>query len=397
MDDERSLLELLDDDVTDYGLRDWRARNGRLFSILADMRLVDRSVVPQAVVEHLMNALINVRVGAANDPQNAGHVRAQNENVIHFSLAANVDSEITTVALVAGFVHDMNKSLGERLRRDEYAVTTTDGTRLDAMTTLAQLVGLNHLGDRTRAAIEHAVTEIPAFDRSVGERVDRCIIHHGLGSSRFIRDLIEGNNPWWGHEFVDQESGAKKLVHPPQPPPTLESLVHDLADSAQQMQAGGAWLLKYPSGYWVDSGRSYGDMFSGESSSKESGPIPMSLKLQIAVETATCLDLIATAVRQEVIDAEMRIKLEGALDMAAAGSRAWVDDDPESLAREEGSSVYHDIGRERGISAAAAKKMLDETHVGTQQARDLDDLIWRSSRRVESERAQGLAARISRR
>ncbi|MCK6544789.1 hypothetical protein L6R52_02905 [Myxococcota bacterium] len=390
----RSLVRLLDDDLDHYTVHDWRVRNLRLYDELVDLGFVDPHVVPAEAHRFLTEALIQVMNGAATDPQNAGHVRAQNENILHFGLAARVPKRTLTIALAAGFIHDLNKAMGEPLRQDELGVRDVRGRLVPMMTTMAQIVGLNHLGERTRSTLA-AATRLSkgALDREVFAAIDRCIVHHGLGSSRFIRELVAGKNPWWGEEFVDPVTGVQKLVHPAQPPLTLESVIHDLADSTQQMQGGAAWLMKYPAGFWRGSGRSLADMLSGGDPDADAA-VPMSLRLQIDVETATCREIIVSAEAANIIDAALAVKLLDAVGEATRSSRQWIEDDAEYLADRDGESVYHDLGRALGVAPETARDKLAATISGTPEADELETVLWRSGRRVDLQRARDLAHRI---
>lgn len=383
-------LALLDEDVAGYSLADWRARNLRLYDILVALGLLDPELVPRNTVSHLVHRLINLRVGACNDPQNAGHVRAQNENVLLFGIAADVPVRTLTLALVAGFVHDLNKAFREPLREDALAVGTGDGGRLALMSSLGQIVGLNHLGDRTRREF-YAATRLSdgAIAPEIAHALDMVVVHHGLGSSQFIRDLIKGENAWWGSEFVDPSSGEAKIVHPAQPELTLESVVHDLADSAQQMQGGVAWLLKYPAGYWRASQRSYTQMLTGEPADA-TADVPMSLLGQIVVEEATCRDIIATGLKTGVVAPDQASAFERALAASIAPSKAWVNGDPEVLEDADGETVYHDVGRALGISAVEAKARLEHAAPGSSEGDEVEDLIWASGRKLDSLRAKML-------
>jgi hypothetical protein len=388
--DASDIVELLDDDVVNYSLKAWQKRNLKFYDLLAERKLVDPSIVTPEAQRRLTEALIHYRVGAAIDPQNAGHVRAQNENVVHFGIAAGVSQETLTIAITAGFIHDLNKAIGEPLRHDEWAVRNDKGDIVPVMTTVAQAVGLNHLGARTRRALDDAVHSKGGFSIEIADRIDRCIIHHGLGSSQFIRDLIDGKNPWWGSEFVDA-AGVRKLLHPAQPPLTVESVIHDLADSTQQMQGGGAWMMKYPSGFWAGSGRSFAEMLSG---SVDDGEVPMSLRRQIEVETLTCHEIIADAQSAGLIDGDRARLLRNAVAEAISWSAEWIDDTEEHLQHAAGRSVYHDLGRRLGLSPHAARSRLRAASPGTPAGDVLEDLIWESGRRVDSDRAAGLAKLI---
>lgn len=389
------LFALLDEDVAGYSLADWRARNLSLYDQLVRRGHLDPEIVPRGALEYLLQRLLHLRVGASTDPQNAGHVRAQNENVLHFGLRARVPRPVLTVALSAGFIHDLNKAFREPLRADEFAVRDGQGQVVPLMLTMAQIVGLNHLGDRTRRELL-AATRLGegALAPNVAQQIDRCIVHHGLGSSRFIRDLVDGHNAWWGDEFVDPTTGARKLVHPPQPELTLASVVHDLADSTQQMQGGVAWLMKYPAGYWRGLGRSYADMLTGRAEDRAAS-VPMSLTHQIEVEAATCREIVAAGEGAGVVDAAYAAAFARALDEAIAPSLAWVSADEAVLAAPEGETVYHDVAAALGTSPLEARGRLEAAAPGTAEGDALEDVIWSSGRRLDSKRARLLTDLIA--
>lgn len=391
-----SLVELLDDQLDEYTVGDWRARNVRLVELLAELGLYDPHAVPYEAHRLLTDSLIHVLNGAATDPQNAGHVRAQNENVLHYGLAAKVPKLALTIALEAGMIHDLNKAMGEPLRQDAFAVRDPSGKPLRLMTTMAQIVGLNHLGERTRTALESATKlNAGALDAEIAQQIDRTVIHHGIGSSRFIQDLLSGKNPWWGEEFVDPSSQAKKLIHPDQPENSIESVIHDLADSTQQMQGGAAWLMKYPAGFWRASGRSLADMLSsGNVESSTLGSVPLSLRLQIAVESATCEDIIIVAEEAKIIDPVRGRALRKAVDEATDSSALWIEDNPSYLADPSGVSVYHDVGRSLGVRPEEALAKLKRAVAGSPEANELEPLVWESGRRVDLDRARALAHKI---
>lgn len=391
---KRSIVDLLDDDVSLYTLADWRLRNLSFYECLVESGLIDTEVVSFEAHKMLTDALIRVSVGASTDPQNAGHVRAQNENVVHYALAADVDKEPFTIALSAGFIHDLNKAFGEPLRTDEFAVRNEQGRIVTSMTTMAQIVGLNHLGERTRRSIS-ATTRLPkgAIAPEIAKRIDRCIVHHGLGSSRFIQDLVDGKNAWWGNEFVDEATGTRKLIHPEQPPLTLESVIHDLADSTQQMQGGAAWLIKYPSGFWRASGRSYFDMLSGEHHAYDGG-IAMSLAGQIEVETDTCREIIDQAKSEGIVTDELAERLSKAVREATIGSIRWHDHSEDYLAKDDGESVYHDIANALDITRDEALLRMKSAVPGTPEGDAIEDVIWNAGRKLDRRRARDLAHRI---
>lgn len=385
------LLHLLDDDPAHLSVAEWRERNLLLYTELVRRRLFDPKTVPVAAHRFLTDALINESNPAATDPLNAGHVRAQNANVIHYALALGLAPSRLAIALEAAFIHDLNKSVGEGLRRDRYAVRRHDGRRVEQQETVAACVGLNHLGERTRAALLRA-TKLPAgrLRPEVAEAIDRCIIHHGLGSSRFIQRLMDGDNEWWGSEFVDPRTGTRLLVHPPMPPLTLESVVHDLADSTQQMQGGVAWLLKYPEGFWREAGLSYWQMLSDPEAEAGRG-VAGSLARQIILESATSESIILDARSDLELSVSETRALGRALERAIRSTREWIDDRPEHLARPAGRSVYHDVARALGGTPKRARAKLEKQGPGHP---GLDAVVWRSARALDLRRIRALARTI---
>lgn len=358
-----------------------------MYSVLVECGAVDPEVVSVPVVEFLVDRLVNARVGAALDLQNAGHIRAQNENVVYFGLCSGVGREALTIALVAGLIHDLNKAFRESLREDRFAVTDGDGRMLREMATEAQVVGLNHLGERTRRALQDA-TELPsdALAVEVAEAIDLCIVHHGLGASRFIRELIAGVNPWWGHEFVDPKTKARRLYHPPQPPLSVASVLHDLADSTQQMQAGLAWLMKYPVGYWSGSGRSFAEMLSG--SPGDDGPIPLSLRRQIEVETETSRAIIREGEAEALLSDREARRLFEALDRAMASSRRWVETPADGGVV---GTVYAEVARVLGVTVEETYAQMSRLGPGDVGTGPLEAAIWDVAKGLDSERAVTLA------
>ncbi len=180
-----ALTTLFDDDPVEFTVEEWRARNLALYAELEVRGLIDPRVVSFQAHRFLTEALIREDNPAATDPQNAGHVRAQNENILHFGLALGVSRACLTLAMEAGCIHDLNKSVGAPLRRDRFAVRTGAGEVHPAMRTIAESVGLNHLGEGTRFFL-HQATRLPsgALESDVARAIDACIVHHGLGSSR---------------------------------------------------------------------------------------------------------------------------------------------------------------------------------------------------------------------
>ena len=388
-----ALRDLLDDDPSSFTLPDWRRRNVALYRVLVDRGLIEPAVVSLEAHEFLNNHLIRHRVGAANDTQNAGHVRAQNENIIHYALAIGAAADVVSISLQAGFIHDLNKAFGEPLRSDRYGPCDQRGRPIRAMTTMAQIVGLNHLGERTRRLLDRTTRlERAPLAPEVARAIDQCIVHHGLGSSQFIRNLVDGDNPWWGAEFVDPHTGIRRLLHPEPPPMTLATVLHDLADSTQQMQGGSAWLMKYPSGYWRASGRPYAAMLSAFDAGDHG--IRMSLAKQIEEESQTCLGIITEARAKGLLTVEQSQALHRAVDAAARPSIDWVSDDPGLLEEPHGVSAYHDVARALGISAVQAQEKLRNTLPGTPEGDRIEEALWSSGRRVDLRRVELLTAAI---
>ena len=391
--DAAALRDLLDDDPSSFTLADWRQRNAALYRVLVDRGLLEPTVVSLEAHEFLNNHLIRHRVGAANDTQNAGHVRAQNENIVHYALAIDAPPEVVSISLQAGFIHDLNKAFGEPLRSDRFAPCDQRGRPIRAMTTMAQIVGLNHLGERTRRLLEQSTRlERLSLAPEIAEAIDHCIVHHGLGSSQFIRNLVDGDNPWWGAEFVDPHTGIRRLLHPEPPPMTLATVLHDLADSTQQMQGGAAWLMKYPSGYWRASGRPYAAMLS-QRVAHDYG-VRMSLAYQIEEESQTCVGIITEARARGLLTVEQSESLRSAVDAAAQLSIEWVSDEPGLLEEPDGPSAYHDVARTLGISAIEAQQKLQSTLPGTPEGDRIEDALWASGRRLDLRRVDALTAAI---
>ncbi|MEO1334461.1 MAG: hypothetical protein AAFV29_02415, partial [Myxococcota bacterium] len=115
------LRDALDDDPSSFTLDAWRRRNRVLFDVLADRALIDPAVVTAEAHDFLNRYLIHHRVGAANDTQNAGHVRAQNQNIVHYAVSIGAPPGDVSISLQAGFIHDLNKAFGEPLRSDALA------------------------------------------------------------------------------------------------------------------------------------------------------------------------------------------------------------------------------------------------------------------------------------
>lgn len=386
----KKLIALLDDPV-ELTVARWRQRNVQLYDELAERGLIDPMIVSRSAHVFLTETLIHEDNPAAVDPQNAGHIRAQNENILHYALKTGAPSQTLTIALIAGFIHDLNKSVGDGLRQDRFAVRNAGGERVGEQTTVAMSVGLNHLGARTQRALREATRlEDQPLTRAIAASIDQCIVHHGLGSSMFIQRLVDGDNEWWGDEYVDSKGGRRKLIHPAQPKLTFQSVLHDVADSTQQMQGGVAWLQKYPYGFWTDSGRSLWAMLSGGADDEE-GVIPLSLRRQIEVETETCRQIVLAGHESGLFDDEAARRLEAAIVTVTRPSREWIDDDAEHLARLDGTSVYHDVARARGIAPEAAVELLHRT---VEESAELETLLQASARAVDVRRARELAELI---
>jgi hypothetical protein len=135
-------------------------------------------------------------------------------------------------------------------------------------------------------------------------------------------------------------------------------------------------------------------MSSGNVESSTLGSVPLSLRLQIAVETATCEDIIIAGEEAELLDPDRGRALRRAVDEATDSSALWIEDGEEYLADPDGVSVYHDVGRALGVSAADAHHRLKGAIAGSRESRELESLVWESGHRVDLDRARALAHRI---
>jgi len=116
----------------------------------------------------------------------------------------------------------------------------------------------------------------------------------------------------------------------------------------------------------------------------------MSLKHQIRVESGTCKEIIASGLATGVITPEQATGLSEALEAAIAPSLGWVEDDAARLADPDGVTVYHDVARALSITTLEARRRLQESAPGATDNEVIEDLIWRSARRLDSVRARDL-------
>jgi len=382
--DSRAWRKLLDIKATELSVVAWRKRNLAIYEKLIDEGHVDSSRVSLAAVRFLLKTLINEENPGALDKTNAGHIRAQNENILFFAAISNLNPSDFSISLTAGFIHDLNKSLGDPLRQDEFAVLDLSGKALATQSTLAESVGLNHLGERTRAALEEATRRTPlAISQETMQAIDACIIHHGLGSSRFIQRLVLGQNEWWGEEFWDAQNQRPRLVHPAQVPLTSASLIHDLADSAQQMQGDEGWIEKYPFGYWKDANRSLWQLLDAQrpSSLEKSA---LSLREQICVESATCEELIQQATEQALMSEKYLSRLQVAVMTIRRASEQWLDFGDEGLSNKYGRSLCHDIAAAFSCSPQEALGKLKSLQPIDPGADGIRQVMIQSARRTQA-------------
>lgn len=371
----------------DWGVKrieDWRRRGLDLWRALGPEL---GAHVPLSCVEALLSELIHRDNPACGDAANATHVMAQNDNLVVLARWAKAPPRDLAVALTAGFVHDLNKATGESLRADRYAVHDADGRRLKTMSTEALVVGLNHYGERTRRAIARRVDDGLAPD--IGEAIDTCIVHHGLGSSRFIAGLVRGELGFGRDDFL-APSGEPRYVLPEQPALTLPSVLHDLADSVQQMQAGAAWVSKYPLGYWRTSGSSWFQLLSGDG---QGGDVPTGLEGQLRVELSTCQAILRRAIDAGIVNRSLALRLERGVEALVSGGRAWVDAREETLQLPRGETIYHQLAAALGGKSADACLLLERLRPGDDP--NLDARILRAAQSLDAARARQLHAVVS--
>ncbi|MEO1338528.1 MAG: hypothetical protein AAFV29_22995, partial [Myxococcota bacterium] len=123
--------------------------------------------------------------------------------------------------------------------------------------------------------------------------------------------------------------------------------------------------------------------------------VQMSLAKQIQEETATCHGIIAQAQARGIVSGREQSSLMGAVQDAAQTSIDWVSDDPGVLEVPTGMSAYHDVGRFLGVSALEAQVLLQNTMPGTADGDRIEEALWTSARRLDSDRADALVAMLS--
>ena len=360
-------------------IREWRQRGLDLWGALRSE--LSEEVVPWVAIEWLLNELINEGNPVCWDGSNAAHVMAQNDNLVVLARWSRASSEAFAIALAAGFIHDLNKARDEPLRQDRWCVREQSGRPLTCMSTEAEVVGLNHYGERTRAALE-TVVRLGKLSPMAAEAIDHCILHHGLGSSRFIQQLVRGRLGYGREDFM-LDDGSERLVLPAQMQSSLSTVLHDLADSVQQMQAGAAWVAKYPLGYWRHTSASWVDLLSGDA---QTGDMPTGLMGQLRVEFATCQSILDEACYTGIISHSSRIRLKQGIEALTGMGRAWVDDRPETLIQPEAQTIYHQIGQFWGVTPSTAYNRMGEVEPG--QDEELDIQIVHVARVLDASRAR---------
>ena len=367
-------------------VEDWRRRGLDLWRALeAELS----PFVPTAAIEQLLGRLIRSDNPACMDRGNAAHVMAQNDNVVVLARWGETPPSALALALAGGFVHDLNKAPGEPLRQDAFRVRRQDGAGVPTIHSPAEVVGLNHYGARTRAALDGLVTG-GLLGEDVAAAIDRVILHHGFGSSRFVRALVAGQLAWGKDDYLD-EDGRARYAFPSQPPTTLASVLHDLADSAQQMQVGPAWIAKYPLGYWRKRPASWLEHLTGE---LEEHGIPFGLKAQMRAERATGQAILSHAVEARILSESTALKLDRGVEALIAAGRDWVDDREEVLHLPRGTTVYHQLGQSMGEPAPVIHERLSTLRPGDDP--DLDARLERVAHTLDDARARQLHATILR-
>ena len=347
------ILKLRDNAVS---LSEWRRRNAEIYAQLVREAYVDAEAVPAKIVRMICEELINESNPAAQDSLNAGHIRSQNENILFLAAMAKISPRDFAICITAGFIHDLNKTVGDPLRQDQYAVRISSGRKVRKQTDIALSVGMNHLGNRTRKVLTSVHKQYSsAICHKVIQQIDECIVHHGIGSSRFIQGLFNGENPWWQDMYWDKSRNAPVFKHPTQPPASVGTVVHDLADSAQQMQGDSGWLQKYPFGYWTDSDLSFWQMF-WECRPARQIRVAKSLAEQVIIESQTCVHILEEARRSNLLTESQLLRLDVGVHVIAESSKQWLA--PSNQQQKQlpaGQNLLSDLSRELGYSKQKLK------------------------------------------
>lgn len=366
-------------------IRAWRERGLDLWRAMPELH----RVISVEGLKHLLEAILTEQNPACVDGGNAAHVMAQNDNVVVLGRWLEVDASSFAVALSAGMIHDLNKYQGAKLRTDRFSVRRPGGEKITSIQEAAEIIALNHYGERTRAVLSHLST-LGLLNPSIAIKVDRVVVHHGLGSSGFVRDLVKGKIAQGRDIFVDG-FGRALLVVPEQPKLTLSSVLHDVADSVQQMQAGSAWIAKYPLGYWQTLGLTWFDHLSNNI---EAEGVPASLPSQLQVEQKNCSRILEQAMAEQVLKEAAALRFERALEALVSASREWIQSRPEVLALPRGRTVFHQVGQAFGIAPSAAKDLLQTQRPGVNPR--VDRAVLRACLALDDERARMLEAAIRR-
>ncbi|MEE2904712.1 MAG: hypothetical protein VYC39_20450 [Myxococcota bacterium] len=359
-------------------ISEWRRRNGEIYAQLLREGYVDSETLSAEIVQLICEELINESNPAAQDSLNAGHIRSQNENILFLAAMANIPPRALAICITAGFIHDLNKTVGEPLRQDRYGVRDKTGKKVRNQTNLALSVGMNHLGNRTRKVLYDIRKRHPsAIHLQVVREIDECIIHHGIGSSRFIKGLFSGENPWWRDIYWNKSDGGPKYLHPPQPSSSVSTVVHDLADSAQQMQGDSGWLQKYPFGYWAESNLSFWQMFWACRPQRQI-QVAQSLAEQVILESQTCFEIIEHARTLKLLTNSQLVRLEVAVRIIAQSSEQWLARSVQE-GQPPGYSLLTDLMRETGYSETRLKAELKKLRPYDSESHVFKEVIARSS------------------
>lgn len=370
-----NILKLRDNAVS---IAEWRLRNQEIYSQLGREGYVDTSALPPRIVKAICEELITDSNPAAQDALNAGHIRSQNENILFLAAMANISPRDLAVCITAGFIHDLNKTVGEPLRQDRYAVRNRTGQKIKKQTTIALSVGMNHLGNRTRKVL----SQIGKANRrdlrpKIVREIDECIVHHGIGSSLFIQGLFTGQNPWWKDVYWDAASDLPSFIPPPQPPDSVSTIIHDLADSAQQMQGDSGWVQKYPFGYWTESNLSFWQMFWA-CRHKNRIHVARSLAEQVIIETQTCRTILESARASNLLSESQLLRLEVGVHVIAQSSKRWLTPNVQQTMA-PGYSLLTDLARDLGLSESRLKSELKKRQPRDYESHPIKEAIIRSS------------------